>query len=203
MEQNFETLNRKPTALEVKEAHKISNSLHRLGTVIKLSVILSIIVAFGVEKARAEIATSLKNTDEPELFNPMTNDLIDNTYMPDKDNFLNGEKNIQVSAKGNFLMLDISDSLFQEKSFPILNVGVDDGKTTDMPIMGELLNESGELKLSISLLMGDKDFARIVIWVENTGGNDAKRIISVQRNTDGTFRVMPQSSENLLAQASL
>jgi hypothetical protein len=123
--------------------------------------------------------------------------------MPDKDNFLNGEKNIQVSAKGNFLMLDISDSLFQEKSFPILNVGVDDGKTTDMPIMGELLNESGELKLSISLLMGDKDFARIVIWVENTGGNDAKRIISVQRNTDGTFRVMPQSSENLLAQASL
>jgi hypothetical protein len=107
----------------------------------------------------------------------------EHSYYPDKESHIRGLDNIKISQNGNSLIIIVSDSLFSEKSFPFLNVSVENGENSDMPIFGELLNESGEMKLDISTLMGDKEFARIVIWVENTGENDAKRVLEIRRKT--------------------
>ena len=108
----------------------------------------------------------------------------------DKEAIIKGLAYISVSTNNTDLILNISDSLFLNNSFPFLSVGVQNSKVSEMPILGEVLNEAGELRLSLPLIMQNLDSARVVIWINNTGLNDAKRVVSVFRNTsDQTFSI--------------
>ena len=148
--------------------------------------LLTILLFFGLVMSSSKVQAQDSDFEVKLDYEYYDMDLrAEHSYYPDKTKHIRGLDYVKISSDKDHIILNISDSLFANDSRPRLSVIVEDGVDSDMPIASVQLGTK-QTHLNIHKLIGDKDYVRVVVWVDNLGDNDAKRVLEIRRNFGST-----------------
>jgi hypothetical protein len=108
------------------------------------------------------------------------------SYYPDKEQHIRGLDYIKINIDNDYIILNINDSLFVDNTSSYLSVIVEDSVNSDMPIATVRLG-AYQTYLSIPKLIGDKNYVRVIIWINSINDNDAKRVLQIRRTSSNAI----------------